>query len=274
MKKLKLIYLTFILFLIYPAGLQAQEGLDEQVVVPLSNSGKPGKLEVSLVNGAIMVSSYEGKEVIIQASSKNHGHEKEKEESKNGMKRIPSRALGLTVIEENNHIRIKTETWHHSINLDIKVPRNFSLDLKTVNNGVVNVSGVQGEHEISNVNGGITLEDISGTAVVNTVNGNVKVVFNKTDPDQPMAFSTLNGNVDVTFPPNTKATVKVKSTRGDIFTDFDIDIEKSKSKTERDNEGNAYKISIEEWVYGKINGGGPEILMKNMNGNIYIRKGK
>jgi len=29
-----------------------------------------------------------------------------------------------------------------------------------------------------------------------------------------------------------------------------------------------YSVKIEDWVYGKIDGGGPEMLMKNMNGNI------
>jgi len=33
-----------------------------------------------------------------------------------------------------------------------------------------------------------------------------------------------------------------------------------------------YKIKMEDWIYGKINGGGSEILMKNMHGNIYIKK--
>jgi hypothetical protein len=33
-------------------------------------------------------------------------------------------------------------------------------------------------------------------------------------------------------------------------------------------------LKIEDWVYGKIDGGGPEIMMKNMNGNIYIRRAK
>jgi hypothetical protein len=35
-----------------------------------------------------------------------------------------------------------------------------------------------------------------------------------------------------------------------------------------------YKVSIEDWVKGKVNGGGGEIMMKNMNGNIYVRKTK
>jgi hypothetical protein len=35
-----------------------------------------------------------------------------------------------------------------------------------------------------------------------------------------------------------------------------------------------YRINVDEWVYGKISGGGPEMMMKTMTGNIYIRKAK
>jgi hypothetical protein len=34
-----------------------------------------------------------------------------------------------------------------------------------------------------------------------------------------------------------------------------------------------YKIKKDDWVSGKINGGGPEMMMKNMQGNIYVKKG-
>ena len=34
------------------------------------------------------------------------------------------------------------------------------------------------------------------------------------------------------------------------------------------------KLRLDDWIMGKINGGGPQILMKNMNGNIYLRKTK
>ena len=35
-----------------------------------------------------------------------------------------------------------------------------------------------------------------------------------------------------------------------------------------------YQLKLDDWIIGKINGGGPEVLMKNMNGNIYVRKNK
>ena len=98
------------------------------------------------------------------------------------------------------------------------------------------------------------------------------VTFNKLDTNDPMAFSTLNGDVNVTFPADTKANLKLKSDNGEIFSDFEMVIDKTPSKVDKTNASGMYNIKKDDWVYGKINGGGAEMLMKNMEGNIYIKK--
>ena len=163
-----------------------------------------------------------------------------------------------------------------AINLSIKIPNNASkIHLHTVNNGDIQVENLKSEMEIKNVNGKITMLNVSGSVVANTINGGIIANLNSVESNAPMAFSTLNGNVDITFPSTFKGNMKLKSDRGDIFTDFDMAIEKS-SSTEpfKSSKPGMYKIEIDNWVNGKINGGGPEVLMKNMNGNILIRKGK
>ena len=71
-----------------------------------------------------------------------------------------------------------------------------------------------------------------------------------------------------------KANVRIKSDRGNIFSDFDIAIDKKQAQATRSNQSGMYRVTIEDWVYGKINGGGPEVMMKSMNGSIYVRKAK
>ena len=78
--------------------------------------------------------------------------------------------------------------------------------------------------------------------------------------------------VRVTLPADTKANLKLKSDNGDVFSDFDIDIDKTPSKVDKVNEPGMYKIKKDDWVNGKINGGGPEMMMKNMQGDIYVKK--
>jgi hypothetical protein len=51
-----------------------------------------------------------------------------------------------------------------------------------------------------------------------------------------------------------------------------MEIDKSQPKVNKTTDKGLYKINIDDWVYGKTNGGGPQIMMKSMMGNIYVRK--
>lgn len=264
-----------IMALLITTNLRAQSVTSQQLVVPLSDPGKAYKLNVGLIRGSITVTSYEGKDIVIDAQSVEEKRAPAKEEV-NGMKRLNAgNNLDITAEENNNQVNIHG-SYAKMANLTVKIPQNqVALKLSTVSNGNIIVNNVKGELEITNVNGFIKLNNVSGSVVANTVNGEVKVVFKSIDANAAMAFSTLNGNVDVTFPAALKANVKLKSDRGEIYTDFDVATTQQKPAVTKNNKAaGMYSLKIEDWVYGKINGGGPEILMKNMNGNIYIRKAK
>jgi DUF4097 and DUF4098 domain-containing protein YvlB len=251
---------------------KAQEGNKETIAIPLSSPGEKGKLEVGLVNGSINVAAYDGKDVIIEAVSGGGKSDDRGVVTPSGMKRISSNPMELEATEKGNTVKVSTNSWAVTMTLNIKVPKNFDLKLSTVNDGDIDVKGVTGAHEISNVNGEITMTQVSGSTVLNTVNGDIKVTLEGVNPEAQMAFTTLNGDVDVTFPAAVKATAKMRSDRGDIFSDFDMVIEKSAPKVDKSSSNGVYKVSIEDWVFGKINGGGKEYLFKTMQGDVYIRK--
>jgi hypothetical protein len=249
---------------------------EKKLTVPLSSPGKPYKLEVGLVEGSITVTGYEGKDVIIEAQGEegrkgNH----DDDHGPGGMHRIGANGSSdISAEESNNEVNIHGSLGRRT-NLVLKVPQNEgTFKIHTVNNGNIVISNINGELEVSNVNGSIKITNVSGSVVANTVNGPVVVSFKSIDPKAAMAFSTLNGNVDVTFPAGVKANVKLKSDRGDIYTDFDVVTDQHKpTVTHSDNKG-MYSLKIEDWVYGKIDGGGPEVMMKTTFGSIYIRKAK
>jgi hypothetical protein len=282
MKTIK-IATAFLLVMVFSTRTIAQQAeIKEQLVIPLSEPGKPYKLDVGLISGSIKIVSYEGKDLVIDAvADTEKKKEKDRErgdgkESSAGMKRIAAgNGLDISAEEKNNRVTVHSNTWKGPVNLTIKVPQaEATLKLSTINNGEITVTNVSGELEVSNTNGPVHLNNISGSVVANSVNGSIVVTFKSIDAKAAMAFSTLNGNVDVSFPATFKANVKLKSDRGDMFTDFDIDADKTQPKANRTSQGGMYRVNIENWVYGKINGGGPELMMKNMNGNIYIRKTK
>jgi len=84
------------------------------------------------------------------------------------------------------------------------------------------------------------------------------------------------GDIDVTLPANAKASVRMKTEQGEIYTDFDMVMTSSSARFERSERGDRerYRISFDRPVVGAINGGGPEISLTTFSGNIYIRKGK
>ena len=40
----------------------------------------------------------------------------------------------------------------------------------------------------------------------------------------------------------------------------------------KDTKAGVYKVVVDDWKRGEVNGGGPEFTMKNYNGDILIRK--
>ena len=127
---------------------------------------------------------------------------------------------------------------------------------------------------MNNTNGSITLKQIGGSAVAQTVNGEVHVTFIRVNPAKSMSFSSFNGDIDVTFPASLKATVQLKSDQGEIYSDFDMQMQKPTARVEKNEKGKgSYRVSLEKAMRGTINGGGQEIQFNNFNGSIYIRKG-
>lgn len=252
-----------------------QKESTETLTVPLSNPGKVYTLKVNLVTGSIRVTGYEGKEIIISASQEIDENDEDNQIAEKGMKRISSAGgYEITAKEADNVVTVSNDRVNRKIDLQLRIPQDVKLKLGTVNDGIVSVNNVKGEIEVDNVNDDIELLKISGSAVANTVNGDITVSFVSVDPQASMAFSTLNGDINVTFPQDFKANVKIKSDMGDVYSDFNIDIDNIPMKVEKSAEPGMYKIRKDDWVYGKVNGGGPEMIFKNMHGDIYVRKAR
>jgi DUF4097 and DUF4098 domain-containing protein YvlB len=145
-----------------------------------------------------------------------------------------------------------------------------------ISSGDIAISNVSGDIEVNTREGDISLNNISGEVVAHSIDGELLIVFKKITKETPMAFSTIDGDIDVTFPAKTKATISAKNVDGDIYTDFDMDITHVKEADLGRKRGwkNGLTGMFGNTVNGKINGGGADILISTVDGNIYIRKGK
>ncbi|HEX7573496.1 MAG TPA: DUF4097 family beta strand repeat-containing protein, partial [Bacteroidota bacterium] len=175
----------------------------ERIPVPLTDPNRPVFLEVGIISGGIVVKGYAGKEVIVEATMAPEDDQDQPQAKPAGkMKLIPNTSMGLTAEEEDNTVTISTglRGISHQIDLVIQVPAACSMKLSTVNGGDIRVENVNGDLEVNNTNGSITLKQIAGSAVAQTVNGEVRVEFTRVNADKAMSFSSLNGDIDVTFP--------------------------------------------------------------------------
>ncbi len=238
--------------------------------------GKDGK---SMVDRPLAMATPDPAMAAAYAEGRNYvkvlGQKKE-ERSHEGMKLITAPLTGLQVEEEDNTVRINTESWKYAIDLTIQVPVSSSLELRSMNDGDIVVENVSGNLEVQNQRGVTTLRDVSGNIVANSVTGDIEAVMSRVATDKPLAFSTMNGDIDVTFPADLKASVKLKIRQGNIYSDFDVALKQAPQKIEEASrpEGGKYRISFEKGLYGLINGGGREISFSSAMGNVYIRKKK
>ena len=250
----------------------------DRTVVSFSDPSRPGTLVVRIVMGGIVIKGADVKDVTIDSHSRDNFHgpmSSDPEEESRGLRRL-MQGTSITVEEHDNRITIESPVITRPADMEIQVPRHTNLEVSSVNAGDITVEGVDGELEVGNVNGAITLNNVGGSVVAHTVNGRVMAKLTRVTPQKSMAFTSLNGAVDVSLPPAAKANLKLRSDNGSIFTDFDLHVLSDPGSPVREDtrgEGGRFRIEVNKAVYGSVNGGGPEIEARTFNGNVYVRKG-
>jgi DUF4097 and DUF4098 domain-containing protein YvlB len=243
----------------------AQDTKGDRIVVPARNSARPRVVNCNLLNGSITVKAYNGNEVIVE------GEPRRSSPAPNGMRRIGGDTRGLEVVEDDNVITVHGRSGGNG-NVIITVPVATSLRLHTLS-GAIDVEGVHGEVEVHTLNGHLTLTHISGTVSADSQNGAINVTMDSVDPGKPLAFSTLNGEVDLTLPPDIKANLSVRTNHATVFSDFEVTLGGSAAISDRTGNG-PFRIRMDNTIRGTINGGGVEITIHTFNGAVYIRKKK
>ena len=263
------------------APVQAQDSGADRVTVSWSDPSRPGLIKVNLIQGGITVRTHNGRDVIIEGRSRVGGGRSGRAGRGNppaeagGLRRIDGSASGLTVEEDNNVMSVSSQAFSRTVDLDIQVPARTSLNLRTFNGGNISIEGVEGEIEVTNMNGGVTLTNVAGSVVAHSSNGRVVAAVRQVTTNKPMAFTSMNGNIDVTLPSSIKANIKMRTDNGEIYSDFDIQLRPSATAPtieDSRNRGGRYRIQLDKTMLGTVNGGGPEFDLRTMNGNIYIRR--
>jgi DUF4097 and DUF4098 domain-containing protein YvlB len=212
------------------------------------------------VNGDIEVSSWDEKEIRVDALIKIKAPSKSKAEElfekvefvideKKGYLRIEAdlprvRQVGFLF---GDHISI-------SVHYEVRVPRTTDLDLASVNGGI-EVDDVRGRFDVRTTNGSIGLRGMEGDGDVKTVNGGIKCHITQFPEGGRLEVKTTNGGVRLQLPEGVGGSLEAKTVNGGI----DLDIPLSKSiKVKRRS------------ISGVLGDGEGTILVRTTNGGISI----
>ena len=254
--------------------LAARQQSPDRVTVPLSDPSRPALIDVSLVQGSITVRGSNRKDVLVTARPEADRPSRRYDADASGLRRIPQ-AAGFRISAESNRLKISSDSHNRSITFEIEAPARTNLKLRTVNGGEIVVENIDGELDLSNVNGGITLNGVAGSVHAGTTNGSVRASLTRVATDRQMAFTSLNGAIDVTLPPSTKANLRMRSDNGEVYSDFEVQLASSAPVVQESRGSNGrYRLNRNRSIVGSINGGGPEFELRTFNSNVYVRKGK
>jgi hypothetical protein len=273
-------FLVVVLMLICAVTWAQESG---EFAVPFSNPSGPMKLVVDIKTGSVKVKGTARKDVLVKYSSEkdddgddDHDHDRhdrdERRSNRDGLKKISSGTMNLEASEYQNTVKVTSDNWSAKIEVTVEVPSNINMKVKTYNDGDLDINNVTGTVELINYNGAITATGISGTVVAETYNGDIKIAYDKLTPDTPLSYANYNGDIDLTFPAGLKASLRMKTKQGEIYSGFEAQIQKSSPKVNTESKSGVYKVQIDDWVKVDINGGGPEISVQTYNGDIYLRK--
>jgi len=321
---------VFILGLIFTAG------LSQEHKISIPNIGEY-QLKIDGIYATVEIEGHNSSDLVIKAEG--YTQPPKKAEGMNVVRRygIENTSIGLVVNEIDNMIIVSAGSKNNKdLSYKILVPNNVSV---TVNNKSFNgygsyitvmedygglftdavpldkkeekkeikyqlkIKNISKEIEVNLRTGSILLDNITGPVVAKTGYGNIKAKFTSLHQDSPMSIISNRGDVDLTFPTGSKASFKLTSGRGEIYTDLDLKM----SEIKKDNKGrsrfvfprssgetnredrediiiaekdellNYYDLAggLLSYNYdfmGTLNGGGVEISVRTQNGDVFLRK--
>ncbi|MFM9910955.1 MAG: DUF4097 family beta strand repeat-containing protein [Chitinophagaceae bacterium] len=254
------IYVYALALLLLSAG--KSNAQDYKVAV---QNSKEGKLTLLDFSGDIPVEGYSGSEIIISADRKFANPQRAK-----GLQPIyaagtDNTGIGLFVEKNGNQLTIRCLLpITQRANYKLKVPDNFKLEIESEcgKGGAVMIANMKNDIEVKNCHD-IDLKNISGSIVVSTISGDVEITIAELSKEKPISLATISGEIDITIPAKAGVELEMKTVTGTIYSDFDFP---SDEKNMRRIAGSTVKT--------QLNGGGTDVKITNVSGNIYFRKGK
>lgn len=223
------------------------------------------RLEVKGVNGDVRAVLASGGEAVVNATK--HSRRSDPDEVEIQVVESEDGITICAVYPTPRHARHENscepgDRWHSStedndvtVDFEVKVPAGVEFNGQTVN-GEMSAEGLKADVNASTVNGSVRVTT-TGLAEASTVNGSVYVEMGRSNWDNELAFSTVNGGITLIMPGKLDTEVRASTVNGEIETDYPLTIS-GKFGPRR--------------VRGTIGAGGRSLSLSTVNGEIRLRK--
>jgi len=235
-------------------------------------------LEIDNVWGSIEVIADTADKVEMTVARTNRAESKEKlERAKKEVTLDVTQEEGAVKMYVNGPFRCQCDDCRHSrdddgyrvkMDFQVHVPRDIDIKVKTVNEGRVVVKNINGSFFVRNVNGDIEMDNVAGSGTARTVNGPVIVSFRQ-NPRENSEFKTVNGRIELRFAHDLSADFRFKTFNGGIYSDFPVTAMPVHAIQE-ERRGGKMVYRADRYTGARVNSGGPEIQIENLNGDIRI----
>jgi DUF4097 and DUF4098 domain-containing protein YvlB len=182
---------------------------------------------------------------------------------------------------------------HHSVRIEVHVPRDLDLDVHTgdgnvsaqsvagriridTGDGHVNATGLKGDVSMHSGDGHVTASGLDGSLIVDTGDGHINVdgrfdslnlktgdgniearVMNGSKVGTSWRLHSGDGRINVSLPSDLNADLEAHTGDGHITLDVPISVSGSLSRSS---------------IHGKLNGGGGTISISSGDGSIHVQK--
>jgi hypothetical protein len=253
-----------------------QETIQKSFTMPATGQKS---LDIDNIWGSIEVIADATDKVELTVHRTNRAESKEKlEKAKREVTLDISQNAGALKLYVNGPFRCQCDDCRHShredegyvvkMDFQVHIPRDTDLNVRTVNEGHVSIRGTNGAFSVRNVNGDIEMDNISGSGTARTVNGPVKVSF-RSNPHENSDFKTVNGNVELRFAHDLSADFRFKTFNGATYSDFPVTAQPV-HPMEEEHRGTKVIYRADRYTEARVNAGGPQIQVENLNGDIRI----
>lgn len=232
------------------------------------NVKSAAKVKIGTIHGSVTIEGHSGKDIIVS------GTKCSSDEDAEGLKLISGNGISDNTngyclnIQENEGTVVIKAVSNKNQNVKLLIPERMNITVQSkgwVARGIT-ITNVKSELEITSEYAPVSLTNVTGPVVLNATYGKVKAVFSKINQQKPISMVATYNNLDVTLEGDTKANLRMESSYGDIYTDFDV-------KTPANTGDELEKISSHT-VTGTINGGGVEVHLESPYKNVFLRRRK